>query len=103
MNLTTTLDVDLLAAETADEVAVLLDLSAPALAAGSRSPQTLEIVLDRSGSMGTERLYAAQQALEALVARLDPTDAFGVVTFDDEVQVAVPAGPLGDKAAAVAA
>jgi Ca-activated chloride channel homolog len=103
MDLTTTLDVDLVAVETADEVAVLLDLSAPALVAGARPTQTLEIVLDRSGSMAGERLYAAQQALEALVARLDPTDAFGVVAFDDDVQVVVPAGPLDDKAATVAA
>jgi Ca-activated chloride channel family protein len=103
MDLTTTLDVDLVAVETADEVAVLLNLSAPALAAGARPPQTLEIVLDRSGSMDGDRLYAAQQALEALVARLDPTDALGVVAFDDEVEVVVPAGPLGDKDAAVAA
>src|SRR4051812_33512827 len=37
MDLMTTLDVDLVAVETADEVAVLLDLSAPALAAGAKS------------------------------------------------------------------
>jgi hypothetical protein len=55
MDLTTTLDVDLVAVETAGEVAVLLDLSAPALAADARPPQTLEIELDRSGSMAGDR------------------------------------------------
>ena len=33
--------------------------------------------------MADGRLEAAKGALEALVARLDPTDNFGLVTFDD--------------------
>ena len=103
MNLKTTLDIDLVAVETADEVAVLLDLSAPPTRQGARQPQTVQIVLDRSGSMAGERLEAAKDALEALIARLDPTDAFGLVVFDDAVQVAVPTAPLTDKPAAVAA
>ena len=103
MDLTTTLDVDLVAVETADEVAVLLDLSAPAVTGRGRQPQTLEVVLDRSGSMAGERLDAAKEALEALVARLDPSDTFGLVAFDDDIRVPVPAGPLSDKPGAVAA
>src|SRR5262245_26839940 len=103
MDLTTTLDVDLVAVETADEVAVLLDLSAPPATRGARQPQTLQVVLDRSGSMTGERLDAAKDALEALVTRLDPADAFGLVAFDDAVQVVVPAAPLSDKAATVSA
>jgi Ca-activated chloride channel family protein len=103
MELKTTLDVDLVAVETADEVAVLLDLTASPTKAAARVPRTLEVVLDRSGSMAGERLHAARQALEALVVRLDPSDAFGLVAFDDEIQVAVPAAPLGDKPGALAA
>jgi Ca-activated chloride channel family protein len=103
MDLKTTLDVDLVAVETADEVAVLLDLTAPTTTAPARPPHTLEVVLDRSGSMAGERLDAAKQALEALLVRLDPSDAFGLVAFDDDVQIVVPAGPLGDKSAAAAA
>jgi Ca-activated chloride channel family protein len=53
--------------------------------------------------MAGERLDAALAALDALVVRLDPTDHFGLVTFDDQVEVVVPAGPLGDKAAVRAA
>jgi Ca-activated chloride channel family protein len=101
MELNTTLDVDLVAVETSDEVAVLLDLAAPP--ATARAARALQIVLDRSGSMAGERLDAARQALEALVVRLDPSDAFGLVAFDDEVQVTLPAAPLGDKPAALAA
>jgi Ca-activated chloride channel family protein len=44
-----------------------------------------------------DRLEGAKYALLALVDRLDPTDNFGLVTFDDEATVVVPAGPLTDK------
>jgi Ca-activated chloride channel family protein len=57
------------------------------------------VVLDRSGSMAGGRLEAAQTALLQLVDRLDPADSFGVVAFDDQVQIVVPAGPLTDKPA----
>jgi Ca-activated chloride channel family protein len=103
MNFNTTLGVDLVAVETDEKVAVLLELNAPADGAPARAPRTLQVVLDRSGSMGGERLDAARQALAAVVARLDPRDAFGLVAFDDEVQVTIPAGRLGDKAAVAAA
>ena len=103
MNLTTTLDVDLVAVETTDEVAVLLELTAPTTRRPATTPRTLQIVLDRSGSMAGDRLDAARQALASLVVRLDPADAFGLVAFDDEVQVTVPAGPLADKPATLAA
>lgn len=39
----------------------------------------------------------AGRSHKALVARLDPADNFGLVTFDDVVEVAVPAGPLAEK------
>jgi Ca-activated chloride channel family protein len=103
MEVKTTLDIDLVALETADEVAVLLDLAAPPSPAAERPPHALQVVLDRSGSMAGARLDAAKQALEALVARLDPSDVFGLVAFGDEVQIALPAAPLGDKPAAAAA
>src|SRR6185369_11760504 len=63
-------------------------------------PAALVVVIDRSGSMAGARLEGAKTALHALVDRLDPTDQFGVVVFDDTAQVAIPAGPLHDKASA---
>ena len=98
MHLNTLLDLDIVAVEAEDEVSVLLEFTAPqADSARTRAPAALEIVLDRSGSMSGDRLEAAKGAIEALIDRLDPTDSFGLVVFDDEVQVAVPAGPLTDK------
>jgi Ca-activated chloride channel homolog len=103
MHVTAHLDVDVIAVETEDEVSVLLELTAPTAAPaepGAARPQrTLQVVLDRSGSMAGERLEGAKQALTALVDRLDPADNLGVVAFDDKVTLVVPAGPCPDKAA----
>ncbi len=103
MHVTAHLDVDVIAVETADEVSVLVELTAPTApppAPDALRPQrTLQIVLDRSGSMGGDRLDGAKRALAALVDRLEPTDNFGVVAFDDKVELPVPAGLLTDKAA----
>src|SRR5919112_873891 len=47
--------------------------------------------------MAGGRLEGAVKALEASVTRLDAGDNFGVVIFDDEAAVIVPAAPLTDK------
>src|SRR3954452_19961911 len=100
MRLNALLDVDVVALEADDAVSVLLELAAPvADAARTRPRSTLQVVLDRSGSMAAARPDAPLPPLAALVLRLDPIDHFGLVAFDDQVQVVVPAGPLHDKAA----
>ena len=104
MHLSTSLDLDVVALEQSDELTLLVEIAAPA---GDRQPNrraaTLQVVLDRSGSMRGGRLDSACDALLALVDRLDPQDNLGVVAFDHEVQVVVPAGPLSNKAAVRAA
>jgi Ca-activated chloride channel homolog len=96
MHIDTHLDVDLVALESEDQVTLMLDLLAPATeAAVARPPATLQVVLDRSGSMAGERLDVAKHALILLIDRLDAHDRLGVVSFDDTVDVVVPAGPLG--------
>ena len=98
MQLNTHVDIELVAVEQPDEITVLLELTAPdAPHADSRPPAAVQVVLDRSGSMDGERLDAAKRALIALIDRLDPSDRFGIVAFDNEVQVVAPAGPLTDK------
>src|SRR3954447_14947784 len=105
MHLNAHLDVDLVAVEQSDQLTIMLELLAPAEPPGADRPvAVVEVVLDRSGSMGGgNRLGAACSALKSLVDRLDPRDAFGVVALDDRVDVVVPAGPLADKAAIKAA
>ena len=104
MHLSTKLDCDLVAVEHSDELTLLVELTAPSPATSSpRQPATLQIVLDRSGSMAGDRLEGAKTALVALVDRLDPADNLGVLAFDDAVQVVVPAGPLSNKPAVTSA
>jgi Ca-activated chloride channel family protein len=100
MHLTAHLDLDVVAHETDDQLSVLVELAAPELPPDSSRPSsTLVVVLDRSGSMAGDRIEGAKTALLALVDRLDPRDRFGLVTFDDHVDIVVPAGPLTDKLA----
>src|SRR5262249_53001446 len=43
----------------------------------ARMPTDLMVILDRSGSMGGEKIEQARAAIRALVAQLDPQDRFG--------------------------
>lgn len=97
MKLSAALDVEVVAHEAADEVTVLLELQAPAGPVTDRTPTAFQVVLDRSGSMSGAPVAGARKALTSVVAQLDPTDVFGLVTFDDSADVVVPAGPLTDK------
>jgi Ca-activated chloride channel homolog len=92
------LDFDLIAVEQDDQITLMLEVTAPPAAPGDeRAPSTVQVVLDRSGSMAGERLETALLALDRLVSRLDARDRFGLVAFDDTVDVVVPAGQLHDK------
>lgn len=95
------LDVDVVAVEQDDQLTVMLELVAPPEPPRDtpRPPATVQVVLDRSGSMAGERLDAARGALVQLAERLAPDDCFGLVAFDNDVTVVVPAGPVADKAA----
>jgi len=98
MHLNAHLDVDVVALESDDSVTVMLELQAPAAPeTGTPRPEhTAVVVLDRSGSMSGGRLTHAKRALIDLVDRLDDRDRFGLVVFDNESEVVVPAGKVGD-------
>jgi len=101
MHISTQLDLDVVAVEGPDQLSLLVELTAPtADTHAARSPRTLVVVLDRSGSMAGSRLEGAKKALVELVDRLDPADRFGLVTFDNVTRVDIAAAPLQDKAAA---
>ncbi|WP_435110905.1 vWA domain-containing protein [Nocardiopsis synnemataformans] len=99
MHLSALLDFDAVPRDTDDAVSALVDITAPEREEDTeRPPATLQVVLDRSGSMGGGRLDGAVRALLSLVERLAPSDNFGLVSFNRQARVEVPCGPLEDKA-----
>ena len=83
MELKAVADMNVIALGTRQCVSVMLDITAPvAPEPQARPAQSVQIVLDRSGSMDGPRLRAAQQAVSALVTRLHPDDCFGMVVFE---------------------
>jgi Ca-activated chloride channel family protein len=69
---------------------------------GTRLPLNLSLVLDRSGSMSGEPLETAKGAIVAALRQLQAQDRVSVVSFDDEVRVEVPSGPVRDLDALIA-
>ncbi|MFT3700669.1 MAG: VWA domain-containing protein [Kofleriaceae bacterium] len=53
----------------------------------TRVPVSVAVVLDRSGSMTGVPLANAKTAAKSLVDKLEPTDAFSIVTYSDRDQV----------------
>jgi Ca-activated chloride channel family protein len=93
-------DYELAVAQQGFIVRALLELKGKAPSPDNRIPLNLSIVLDRSGSMGGEKLSAARDAAAMLIRRLHPDDVVSVVAYDDEViTVADPA--TGDAQAAL--
>lgn len=94
-------DVQVIGFDSHSQIAVLLDITAPSAAGDDafRPSNTLQVVLDRSGSMAGDRLDGAKAALSTLIDRLAPSDNVGLVAFDTNVEVVVAAGPVRDKAA----
>lgn len=83
-----------------DRASVIVDVEAPALPdRKDANPTNLVVVLDRSGSMSGDRLAHARRALCEVVDRLSAGDTFCLVTFDDQVEVNIPAGPVTDRKA----
>jgi Ca-activated chloride channel homolog len=64
----------------------------------TRPPVNLAFVLDRSGSMGGQKIRLAVQAVQEGIGRLKPEDRFSVVIYDHEVEVLVPGTPASAEA-----
>ena len=64
-----------------------------------RPPFNLSLVLDRSGSMGGEKMRRAREAVCYCVDQLLPDDRVSVVIFDEIVELRVPCQQATDKQA----
>lgn len=86
------------AADAATTLDLLITITVPAipheLEARPRPPLNLALVIDRSGSMGGEKLSYARKAARFLAAELTERDRLAIVTFDEEVEVLVPSQPV---------
>ena len=57
-----------------------------------RAPIDVAFVLDRSGSMGGEKIVLARDAVLQGIGMLGPTDRFAIVAYDTSVDVVMPLG-----------
>ncbi len=76
---------------------VLMRASAGQAVMGQRMPLNLCLLLDRSGSMEGQPLEFAKRAMQYVVDLLQPADVLSVVTFEDQVDVLMPARRVVNK------
>ncbi|MCL4821793.1 MAG: VWA domain-containing protein [Vicinamibacteria bacterium] len=79
---------------------MMVTLTAPeAQASGEkpRPPANVAIVLDRSGSMQGDKLRLAKEAARGALGLLKRADTFSIVAYDHEIDVLVPASPVGPE------
>lgn len=78
---------------------VLLELTAPrAEPRNRRLPVNVALVLDRSGSMGGQKIALAKQAVDRALMGLDERDRFSLVVYDDRIDVLVESTPASAEA-----
>jgi Ca-activated chloride channel family protein len=69
---------------------VLVEVTAPSAPRTSeRAPVNLAFVIDRSGSMGGDKIELAKAAVREALATLGDRDRFSIVSYDDRVELVV--------------
>jgi Ca-activated chloride channel family protein len=91
------LDRTLLGAGAVQRTVMKVALRAPEVASpAERPPVNLAVVLDRSGSMGGDKIERAKDAAIEALHRLGPRDLFSLVIYDHEVETVVPPQSAGN-------
>lgn len=76
---------------------VLIQLKSAPNVMGRRLPLNIALVVDRSGSMEGEPLEYVKRACGYVVDLLEPNDILSIVTFEEQVEVLVPARRVVNK------
>jgi len=81
-----------------NEIYTLIQLSSNSKTATSiRTPLNIAVALDRSGSMRGMPLEEAKLCVEMMLDRLSSEDHFSLITYDNDVDVVVPATKASNK------
>ncbi len=81
----------------AQKLELLVHLEAPEQTLPTRPSLNLALVIDRSGSMGGEKMARAREAATFAVRQLGSRDRISLVIYDDQVEVVWPSSPLREK------
>lgn len=78
------------------DLQVLVRLQAEQAVNTKHMPLSVALVIDRSGSMSGKRLLAAKNACKEFVSRLSDDDEFGLVVYNDKVDVLLELMPVAN-------
>lgn len=76
------------------DLQLLVRLQAEQTTTTKHLPLSVALVIDRSGSMGGSRIEAAKNACKEFVSRLSDEDEFGLVVYDNQVDVLLELAPV---------
>ncbi|MCZ7535031.1 MAG: VWA domain-containing protein [Acidimicrobiia bacterium] len=88
------IDHQMLAVEQEHGVHCMLELQMPEAHVDDRTPLSISLVIDRSGSMSGEKLDVAKECARYLTRRLSGDDHLALITYDDSVDLVAPLAPV---------
>lgn len=97
LEMKTGLDREILKAGHAQKIYLRIAIAGRKPERGNRAPMNVALVIDRSGSMSGARIEAARRAALMAIDRLDSGDIVSIVSYDDRIDVDVPATRLTDR------